>query len=1063
MSTKVLYLLTLVFSVTASAQHSEEETDKFSPKIIPPSPVAAGLGNYGNIPIGMSTGSPNVNLDIYTLKENGIAIPISLSYSSNGVQVDATSKQLGIDWNLIVGGVITRQVNNDDDFKTAWSVPDESRICIPSDLSAIALNAHPPQKDIFSYSAPGISGKFIVDGNSFRELNPTDNKIEAIFVRDSNGQNVRVLKITSVDGTEYYFGENSQKEISSNVSYCGSPSPDFSETAYLLTRIKTASGQEAYFKYISQAFSSTTYQQKGNSITVDSSLPTTAGIGTPCSTIERHTTFFVEWIELNDKRIKFEYEDLESNYNYQESKQLRRIKIYSNINKLYKSFSFNYDGILPNSSLGLNAYTKTDRKRYFLKEVLENNSTEQQSITKYSFDYYNPGGLPPKNSYSKDIFGYYNGKNNTNMLFNNLGPLSPLYTVFKNAGTADRNPNESVIHFGMLKSITYPTKGRTAFEYEPNSVYIEKTFYPTPTVIPYGAVAGPKTTNVCIDFSVPFSQKVDLYGTATVVLDGVSPCNDSYPNWTPISNVSVYKRDGSTIGQLVTKLIASPIGTLKFDLDQGDYYLCVSTNRPCVESYGSITYFKTPPEKRMVNDPVAGVRVKKTIDYDNRGNETIKKYYYGDWNCLTCSSGTFAISNPFSEPNIDLFTNTNKRTYTMFSNSKMPLNSFDGSSLSYNTVIESFGENFENGGIAHYFITKSDEYPVAICDEYIRGTPFSNGFQGGTEYKTVVFKKEGNLKIDLSVDESIFTLDESRNFAVNNYTTRLYQTILNPSGLGQSTTDYFYNFNVYQTRSQIYNLSKKISTKFDRNGLNPVILTTDYKYTGSNHLQLTSQILTNSQNEKLETKYFYAKDTEMASEPLRYELLAKNMVGLPLREESYRGGNKLSEKRTQYGSFPSSTANQPNILPQYVYAKKGNVVPDQLEKKVTYDSYSAFGNLTQYTIENGIPVSIIWGYSQTLPIAKIENATNAQVASALGVSDLYSINETNLAAINALRNALPNAMVTTYTYIPLVGISTITDPKGDTATYTYDSFGRLESVRDGKGLILSENQYNYKQ
>jgi uncharacterized protein RhaS with RHS repeats len=53
-------------------------------------------------------------------------------------------------------------------------------------------------------------------------------------------------------------------------------------------------------------------------------------------------------------------------------------------------------------------------------------------------------------------------------------------------------------------------------------------------------------------------------------------------------------------------------------------------------------------------------------------------------------------------------------------------------------------------------------------------------------------------------------------------------------------------------------------------------------------------------------------------------------------------------------------------------------------------------------------------------------------------------------------------MVTTYTYLPLVGVSTITDPKGDIITYSYDSFGRLEFVKDKSGNILSENQYNYK-
>ncbi|MGN7811073.1 RHS repeat domain-containing protein [Flavobacterium sp. 22659] len=255
----------------------------------------------------------------------------------------------------------------------------------------------------------------------------------------------------------------------------------------------------------------------------------------------------------------------------------------------------------------------------------------------------------------------------------------------------------------------------------------------------------------------------------------------------------------------------------------------------------------------------------------------------------------------------------------------------------------------------------------------------------------------------------------------------------------------------------------KSKTTIDYFGDNSISQTENYFYNSTpTSIQLSSQTNVNSKGETIETKYYYVQDAEMANEPFRNELLAKNMIGIPLKQESFKGANKLSEKRTQYGSFQSPVVNQPNILPQYIYTKKGNIVPDQLEKKVSYQTYDTFGNLTQYSIENGNPVSIIWGYNQTLPIAKIENATNAQIASDLSISSINNLNETNLAAINTLRANLPNAMVTTYTYIPLVGVSTITDPKGQTTTYTYDSFGRLEFVKDNKGNILSENQYNYK-
>ena len=53
-------------------------------------------------------------------------------------------------------------------------------------------------------------------------------------------------------------------------------------------------------------------------------------------------------------------------------------------------------------------------------------------------------------------------------------------------------------------------------------------------------------------------------------------------------------------------------------------------------------------------------------------------------------------------------------------------------------------------------------------------------------------------------------------------------------------------------------------------------------------------------------------------------------------------------------------------------------------------------------------------------------------------------------------------MVTTYTHIPLVGVSTITDPKGLKTTYEYDAFNRLKWVKDHEGNVLQKYCYNYK-
>ena len=52
-------------------------------------------------------------------------------------------------------------------------------------------------------------------------------------------------------------------------------------------------------------------------------------------------------------------------------------------------------------------------------------------------------------------------------------------------------------------------------------------------------------------------------------------------------------------------------------------------------------------------------------------------------------------------------------------------------------------------------------------------------------------------------------------------------------------------------------------------------------------------------------------------------------------------------------------------------------------------------------------------------------------------------------------------MITTYTYKPLVGIATTTDPRGYTLTYTYDSSNRLKEVKDADDNIVSDYRYEY--
>ena len=75
------------------------------------------------------------------------------------------------------------------------------------------------------------------------------------------------------------------------------------------------------------------------------------------------------------------------------------------------------------------------------------------------------------------------------------------------------------------------------------------------------------------------------------------------------------------------------------------------------------------------------------------------------------------------------------------------------------------------------------------------------------------------------------------------------------------------------------------------------------------------------------------------------------------------------------------------------------------------------GNPLEVQKEGGMLISYIWGYNKTQPIAKIENAAYSEVQQY--VSNLQTLSDGTdenalRTALDNLRTALPNAMVTTY-------------------------------------------------
>ena len=94
-------------------------------------------------------------------------------------------------------------------------------------------------------------------------------------------------------------------------------------------------------------------------------------------------------------------------------------------------------------------------------------------------------------------------------------------------------------------------------------------------------------------------------------------------------------------------------------------------------------------------------------------------------------------------------------------------------------------------------------------------------------------------------------------------------------------------------------------------------------------------------------------------------------------------------------------------------------------------------------------------------MATIENATLMQLNNLSGFPGTYSVTSGLTTSQESTLRGLANTLVTTYSYDPLLGIKTVTDPRGYTTHYDYDGLGRLKAVKDNSGNYLSEYFYHY--
>jgi len=248
---------------------------------------------------------------------------------------------------------------------------------------------------------------------------------------------------------------------------------------------------------------------------------------------------------------------------------------------------------------------------------------------------------------------------------------------------------------------------------------------------------------------------------------------------------------------------------------------------------------------------------------------------------------------------------------------------------------------------------------------------------------------------------------------------------------------------------------------------------TNFYYDNPNHFQMTRQSTTDSKGSVHLTKMKYPLDYLSPPGSLMDSLNSRFMVD-PVIEQIQSIDGKVTAATGQKYFVNSANTNQLLLkdinlvetstpLTSFTESTDGKTF-SAYTKRATYNKYDAKGNVLQFTKDKDIPVAIVWGYNNTLPVAQIENATYAQITSVLG-SSLTTIQTLDgdplRIALAPLRSSLPNAQVNIYTYDPLVGMTSKTDQNGTISYFEYDNLGRLARIKDNQNKLVKSFDYKY--
>ncbi|MFL9835849.1 hypothetical protein [Chryseobacterium terrae] len=764
-----------------------------------------------------------------------------------------------------------------------------------------------------------------------------------------------------------------------------------------------------------------------------------------------------------------------------EAPRLTSVSLVDNGNNEIKKYSFIHD-----------YSTGSMYSRMLLKQIeLSKNGSY---INKYELSYkaVNSSGLYV---FKKDNWGYLTIGDDGDCGYKHSESINP----FSTAAT------------DVLLGIKYPTGGSALFNFESNTY----SFIGDQEITDFSANHENliKTHNLSYDFTSNGSVLLPSVATATTTIFRPSIVVPSDQTTAPVHMMLQAYENGQLVES--TNLLChynNPICCVEITLYPNRSYKITRTafdlNYNGIDGVTIDFYKKSVPQKKYLYG--GGIRVKEIqyyespvnieyFDFNNLGWNSspsrIKRYEYNDFADSNKSSGALVHQAPIfeTEGTVNLDTNcintlgsyvTTKigAFYTEIKDfSEMPVISTQGAHVGYKNV-----KVFETDkGYKQYTYTSPIDYPESDYNIGVPYIPSKNvDYKRGLLLNEKTFDNSNKKLSEISNSYSFVDYEEisgHKFWQSSDYKGNIwniydnYLISLNQFGMPFPTCfpsvcssknytsfpGYPISFTANQRVLEAFGWAKLDSTQtknyFYKNGIQTVLQKNElFDYNPINK-KISSYTTNTEDGAELKFLYFYHTGNSSYSQ---------NRISEIEKIESFKDGKLLETNKI---NFSNNWNGNISYLPNQILNSFGS---SALENQVSYDQYDSKGNLLQYTTKDGIVTSIIWGYNSTQPIAKITGVSysvaNGLAAAIISASDLDASNSANEGSlITALDNfrkepALQNAQVSTYTYDPLIGVTSITPPSGIREIYKYDSANRLENIKDVNGKLLKEFKYNYK-